>query len=92
MDPRFRLDVDLLDAKFQSCAILDTLVPARKDKWRAMLDRPWNDRDDVVDLVNFSFLDDPASALDGFKKIAAVEGSSRSARLNFKDTHCEDAG
>ena len=91
-NPSFALDVDLLDAKFRPSAILDTLLPSRADDWKPFLKRPITGRLEPVDLSNFSFLDDPAAAMEHLKQIAQVEGRARKARLNFKDQHCEDAG
>lgn len=89
---QFALDVDLLDAKFRPSVILDSLLPSRAADWKPLIQRPVTPTPETLNLVNFSFLDDPASALRHLKEIARVEGSSRSARLNFKDQHCEDAG
>lgn len=91
-DPRFQIDVSLMDAKFRPCPILDTLVPGREATWKTTLQRRASGPMPAVDLSNFSFLDDPASVLQGLKEIADVECTSISARLNFKDLHCQDAG
>jgi len=91
-DPRFQLDIELLDAKFVACPILDTLMPDREVRWKNMLTRADVGDFSNVDLKDFSFIEDPASVLAGLKKIAEVECVSRIARLNFKDLHCQDAG
>jgi len=90
-DPRMRIDADLLDTKYRSCEVLDTLVPNRRELWKGILQRP-NDRVEIVDLKKFSFLDDPAAALAGLKRLGQAEARAKQARLNFKDDHCEDAG
>lgn len=90
-DPRFTLDVDLMDAKFRESPILDRLVPSRRDDWMPLLQRPVNDIH-ALDIDGFDFIENPAETLRHLKLIAEIEGSARHGRLNFKDEFCNDAG
>ena len=89
---RFALEVELLDAKFHESPVLDGLLPTRRKNWKSPLQRSFSAFPKAIDLEKFTFIDNPVGTLQSFKAIALIEGQERTARLNFKDQFCDDAG
>lgn len=90
-DRRFKLERELMDAKFRKIPILDSLVKTRERDWTPVLQRQSN-KQYKLDIEGFNFIDRPAETLKCLKNLAVVEGSARTARINFKDEFCKDAG
>ncbi|WP_439365483.1 hypothetical protein ACNJYD_04345 [Bradyrhizobium sp. DASA03005] len=72
---------------FRSSPVLDAIYPERKAKWLPSWRRH---REDKVDLVNFSFLDDPLGTMLTLRKLAECEADCRTFSMNFEDKHCKD--
>jgi hypothetical protein len=83
---------DILVSRYRSSAILDTLMPGRKDQWKNILKRPVSTKSPVIDLKNFSFIHAPEETLKKIQAIAYIESTALEAHINFDDPFCLDAG
>jgi hypothetical protein len=86
------LDKDVMVARFRSSAILDALIPDRKDRWTGVLRRLEISPPPSITLKDFSFLHSPDRTLAALKEIGLIELSALEARLHFDDPYCLDAG
>ncbi|KPF78320.1 hypothetical protein IP88_03955, partial [alpha proteobacterium AAP81b] len=57
-DPRFKLDVELMDDKFRPSPILDKLIPYRREQWQPLLQRSRLEPPAALDLHKFTFIDE----------------------------------
>lgn len=87
-----QLSKDVLIARYRPSAILDRLVPARRDQWVDIMRRHKRDRTAVLTFKDFSFITHPNETLHALKMLAHVEAQELEAILNFEDGHCLDAG
>lgn len=87
-------DLILLLRPIRPSKVLDCVYPERNrpGTWLRFENRTAGNDDAPIqmDLKNFSFIDDPVSTLEGFRRLGEYEAFAHSVRLNFKDEYCLD--
>jgi len=90
-----RLDIEeqiLILRDMRPSVLMDRLYPERtkKNGWKRLLDRDLEDKDQEINLENFSFLADPQETITNLRKIARAEALAPGTKLNFMDSYCLD--
>lgn len=75
----------------RASSLLDHLYPERNQPngWTKLRQRDLQ-RNERIDLQDFSLLDDPRSTIAGLQRIAQAEAQAVEARIDFKDSYCLD--
>lgn len=87
-EPEFEVPKRLWLHKFRPSAVLDGLLPRRKQMW--VLPRRRGVEVDRLELRDFSFLTNPNETLNMMADIAGLESRSGVAQLDFVDDYCLD--
>ena len=76
----------------QPSIFLDGLYPQRETKWLPVASRLRTRVHEEIDVNNFCFLSNPVETLNNLERIARVEATCLSSRINFLDKQCKDIG
>jgi hypothetical protein len=86
------LPIEQLVFRYGDHAVIQSLNPARKKRWKPIPSRDRGSSGLVVDIPRLSFLDDPVGAFECIRQLTEVETHALSVRVNFTFQYVEDIG
>ena len=86
-EKRKRFTKRSLLSKYQDSELLTALIPERAKKWKSIVKRRKTQK---IDVVKFSFLDDPERTFETLQKIASAECECAAVEVDFGDDYVLD--
>lgn len=83
---------ELVKEPYKASLLLTGFFPDREKIWKPIRDRHGSQLESVVNLEEFSFIDNPIVTMNHLVRLAEAEARAVDVRLNFIDDRCLDIG